>query len=206
MSGVLQVVTRGVPLQAHTHLVLEYGRGRQLRFVDPRRFGGLSAAPMKVLLARPPLSELGPEPLSETFDGTRLHAALCRSKRVLRDALLDQRVVAGVGNIYAVEALYEAGLHPLLMARRLRPSAWHRLADGLRRTLAAAIERGGTTLRDYRDGTGKEGTNQHHLWVYGRAGQPCRRCGTTLLAFVHGGRSGVFCPEEQAKPRGRWVG
>jgi formamidopyrimidine-DNA glycosylase len=116
--------------------------------------------------------------------------------------LLDQRVVAGVGNIYALEALFEAGIHPLVRAYRLRESAWNRLATAVRSVLRQGIENGGTTFRDFRGATGKAGNNRAALAVYGRRGEACRRCGTALEGFSVGGRSGVFCPNDQARPRG----
>lgn len=204
MSGRLAVHDRREPRPAHTHLELAIG-SRAVRFVDPRRFGGLRVAPQATLLAEQPLSRLGPEPLEPGFDGTSLMEKAGRSKRILRDILLDQRVVAGVGNIYASEALFEARLHPLLAGDRLAPSAWQRLADAVIAVLERGIENRGTTLRDYRAADGSEGSNQHALWVYGRAGQPCRGCGATLIGYVHQGRAGVYCPKHQPKSRARWI-
>lgn len=205
MTGRLEVARRGDPRALHTHVELRFGDDRCLRFVDARRFGGVRARPWDVLLAEPPLDALGPEPLSAAFDGAHLHAAAGRSRRALRDVLLDQRVVAGVGNIYALEALFLARLHPLMSATRLRASAWDRLAGTVRRVIEQGIDNGGTTLRDYVDAEGNAGRNQGALWVYGRAGQPCRECGAPLVGFTLGGRGGVLCPHDQARPRGRWV-
>ena len=137
---------------------------------------------------------------------SRPSAAAGTSRRALRDVLLDQRVVAGVGNICAVEALFVARLHPLLSADRLRRSAWDRLAAAVREVLEQGLRNGGTTLRDYVDADGNAGSNQGALWVYGRADQPCRACGATIRGFVHGGRGGAFCPVEQRRPRARRVG
>jgi formamidopyrimidine-DNA glycosylase len=187
----------------HTHFVLRFADDREVRLVDPRRFGGLRAGKLADLVRASPLAELGPEPLAKGFDGRVLAARAGASIRALRDVLLDQSVVAGVGNIYAVEALHVAGLHPLLPAARLRASAWDRLARAVQQVLRHAIDNGGTTLRDFRDVRGEAGRNQDELKVYGRAGAPCPSCGTPLRGFVHGGRSGVFCPRDQARPRGR---
>ncbi|MCA9648498.1 MAG: bifunctional DNA-formamidopyrimidine glycosylase/DNA-(apurinic or apyrimidinic site) lyase [Myxococcales bacterium] len=203
MTGRLEVAHRGEPRATHTHVELRLGDDRRLRFVDARRFGGVRARPWATLLAEPPLHELGPEPLDRSFDGAHLQAAAGASQRALRDVLLDQRVVAGVGNIYAVEALFVARLHPLLPAARLRPEAWARLAAAVREVIAQGLANGGTTLRDYVDAEGNAGRNQGALWVYGRAGEPCRVCGTPLRRFELGGRGGVLCPHDQAKPRGR---
>lgn len=190
---------------AHTHLVLGFDDGRELRFVDPRRFGGLRAGTVAEIYERDPIASLGPEPLARGFGGPTLERALGHSSRALRDALLDQRAVAGVGNIYAVEACFDAGLHPLLPARRLAPSAWQRLADSLQAALRRGVDNGGTTLKDFRNVTGAVGRNQDDLRVYGRAGEPCPTCATPLVAFAHQGRSGVFCKRCQPRPRSRRV-
>lgn len=205
MSGRCGIARADAPRVVHTHLVLRFEDGRELRFVDPRRFGGLRAGSVADIYEAEPICALGPEPLAREFDGETLARALGRSDRALRDALLDQRAVAGIGNIYALEACFEAGLHPLLPARRLAPSAWQRLAEAIQAGLRRGIENGGTTLKDFRNVTGKVGRNQDDLRVYGRADQPCPVCATALRGFVHQGRSGVFCPACQARPRSRRV-
>lgn len=206
MTGRVEVARAGQPRASHTHVELRLADDRVLRFVDPRRFGGVKARPWSALHAEAPLGEMGPEPLGKGFDGACLEAAAGASRRALRDVLLDQRVVAGVGNIYAAEALFVARLHPLLPAYRLRTSAWERLAAAVREVLEQGLRNGGTTLRDYVDAEGKAGSNQQALWVYGRAEQPCRVCGATIQGFSHGGRTGAFCPEDQRRPRARRVG
>jgi len=205
MSGRCGVARADEARVAHTHLVVRFGDERELRFVDPRRFGGLRAGPVEAIYEREPISALGPEPLGRRFGGPTLEQALGRSRRALRDALLDQRAVAGIGNIYALEACFLAGLHPLLPAARLAPSAWQRLADALVTVLRRGIDNGGTTLKDFRNVTGSVGRNQDDLRVYGRAGQPCPACATPLTGFSHQGRSGVFCKRCQARPRTRRV-
>lgn len=205
MSGRCGIARAEQDRVVHTHLIVDFADGRQLRFVDPRRFGGLRAGLAETIYAAEPLASLGPEPLDRNFDGELLAQALGRSDRALRDALLDQRAVAGIGNIYALEACFEARLHPLLPARRLAPSAWQRLAEAVQAALRRGIENGGTTLKDFRNVTGDVGRNQDDLRVYGRAGEPCPACATPLRGFVHQGRSGVFCPRCQARPRSRRV-
>ncbi|MBC7977115.1 MAG: bifunctional DNA-formamidopyrimidine glycosylase/DNA-(apurinic or apyrimidinic site) lyase, partial [Myxococcales bacterium] len=203
MSGRFGLATPDQPHVAHTHFALRFTDDREVRLVDPRRFGGLRVDTLDALWSSEPLASLGPEPIDDDFDGTVLHARAKESRRALRDVLLDQSVVAGVGNIYAIEACHLAGVHPLIGAHRLLPSAWDRLALALREVMTQAIRNGGTTLRDFRDVSGEAGHNQDELRVYGRAGAPCHRCGAELRGFVHAGRGGVFCPSDQARPRGR---
>jgi len=205
MSGRFVLSDPDQPREPHTHVVVDFACGHQVRFVDPRRFGGMRVATIEALYGEPPLSDLGPEPLDSGFDGAVLERGAGNSKRALRDVLLDQTIVAGVGNIYANEALFEAGLHPLLPAYRLKDSAWERLASAVVQVLQRGLDNGGTTLRDYRDADGLEGRNQHALNVYGRAGEPCHRCGETIRPFTHGNRNGAFCPHDQARPRSRRI-
>lgn len=205
MSGRCGVAGAGEPRATHTHFVLGFGDGRELRLVDPRRFGGLRAGPLAELQVAPPIGELGPEPLEPGFSGAVLAERLGTSARPIRDALLDQAAVAGLGNIYAVEALFLAGIHPQIAAERLHRSAWDRLAAAVVQVLTQGIANGGTTLKDFRNVVGEVGRNQDDLKVYGRAGEPCPRCGADLKGFVSGGRSGAFCPHDQPRPRTRLV-
>ena len=193
MSGRLGVAHASEPRVPHTHLVLRFADDRELRFVDPRRFGALRVAPWTALQRSPPLDALGPEPLDPGFDGAVLRARLGHRAIPIRDALLDQRAVAGVGNIYAVEACFEAGIDPRLPARALPAWVWPVLARALVRVLVRGIEHGGTSLKDFRNVTGAPGRNQDDLRVYGRAGQPCPVCGGSLTAAVSQGRSLVWC-------------
>jgi formamidopyrimidine-DNA glycosylase len=205
MTGRLGIVDGNAAIEPHTHVRLTFPDGRELRFVDPRRFGGVRAGPWAEVWQQPPLVDLGPEPLAPKFDGARLAQRAAHSRRALCDVLLDQRVVAGVGNIYAQEALHLAGLHPLLRADRLQPAAWDRLAAAVVTVLRQGVRNGGTTFRDYRNASGRAGRNQASLRVYGRAGAPCRGCGETLRAYIHGGRSGAWCPACQRRPSSRRV-
>lgn len=169
--------------------------GRRLELRDVRRFGRVAVLPAGSYASIPTLAGLGPEPLSEDFDPVAFWHALRSSRARLKTQLLSQRPVAGVGNIYADEALWEAGIHP--GRRTVTPAEAARLHGALREVLAEAIGRGGTTLRDYRTFGGETGTNQHHLRCYGRAAQPCRRCGAALRRLVYDGRTTTFCPECQ---------
>ncbi|MEM6292473.1 MAG: bifunctional DNA-formamidopyrimidine glycosylase/DNA-(apurinic or apyrimidinic site) lyase [Myxococcota bacterium] len=203
MTGRVTVTEPGADRVPHTHLVFELDNGRALHFSDPRRFGGVHADPLDRLRTVGPLAELGPEPLDPGFDGTVLEEQVRGSTRALRDVLLDQRVVAGLGNIYVSEALFVAGLHPLTRANGIRPSAWQRLAEAIVTVLRQGLDNGGTTLRDYRGASGERGSNQNALLVYGRAELPCPSCGSALTGYTHGGRSGVFCRQCQPKRRRR---
>ena len=162
-----------------------------MSFRDPRRFGGLTAfASMDQL--RTAWANLGPDAL--TVRAEALRAALRRSKRAVKAALLDQALVAGVGNIYADEALFAARVHPETPANLLDPAAVSELACSIRAILSRAVKAGGSTIRDYRDGLGQAGTAAADHRVYGRAGQPCVRCRTTLEGLVVQARTTVFCP------------
>lgn len=205
MTGRLTLKPSIEPDEKHTHLVLGFQDGRAVHFIDPRRFGGLRAGLWDQLFAQPPLADLGIEPLTREFNGVALAQAVKASTRALRDVLLDQCVVAGIGNIYVSEALFVAGIHPLTRANRLRESAWTRVAAAVKQVLNQGLRNGGTSLRDYQGTTGERGRNQDTLLVYGRAGQSCRKCGTDLLGYAHAGRSGVLCPVDQPKLRRRWV-
>jgi formamidopyrimidine-DNA glycosylase len=205
MSGRVQVRRASEPRDPHTHLVVRLEDDRELRFVDPRRFGGVRFASLDALWATPPLSELGPEPLDSGFDGASLAARVGRSRRTVRSALLDQTVVAGIGNIYALEAAFLAGVDPRARCHRLRPTAWARLAAALVEVLREGIAHGGTTSQDFRGADGAMGRHQDALWVYGRGGETCQRCGSTLEAVSFEGRGGVRCPGCQPRGAGGWT-
>lgn len=166
-----------------------------LRFVDIRRFGRLRAVPAGDYRDIPTLRDAGPEPWDPELTPKRLAASVNASRRALKTQLLSQRPVAGVGNIYADEALWDARIHP--RTRRLGPERAERLLAAIRRALEAGLDDGGTTLSDYRTPDGGEGSHQHRLAAYGRAGQPCRRCGTTLRADVVDARTSTYCPRCQ---------
>jgi formamidopyrimidine-DNA glycosylase len=171
----------------------------RLELHDVRRFGRVAVVPRGDHAALPTLAALGPEPFDPAFTGAHLWRALRRSSAQVKTQLLSQRPVAGVGNIYADEALWRAGVHPA--SRRVSAAAATRLRDEIVTVLARAIERGGTTLRDYRTVEGATGTNQLHLECYGRHGEPCRRCGTTLSRSVVDGRGTTFCADCQRRRR-----
>ena len=166
--------------------------GTALTFHDIRRFGRVYVVAAGCYESIATLSRLGPEPFSEQFTGESLWQALRASRRCVKTQLLSQRPVAGVGNIYADEALWLAGVNPAV--RRLSRARSGELASAIRTALDSGLRHGGTTLRDYVTVDGDSGRNQHHLHCYGRAGEPCERCGTELRRLVIDARSTTWCP------------
>ena len=166
--------------------------GRTLVFRDARRFGRLAVVTAGLYTAIPTLAALGPEPLSDDFDPEVFAALLARTRAPVKPYLLSQRPVAGVGNIYADEALWIARIHPL--SRRVGRRRAHALHGAIRQVLAGAVEREGTTFRDYVMVNGESGRNASFLLAYGRGGEPCPRCGTALRKIVVGGRGTTYCP------------
>jgi len=195
MSGSLRFLDRPGPPQAHDHIDIVLANGARVRFNDPRRFGSVSfsTVPERHWL----LAKLGVEPLEAGFDGAYL-ARACRGRRVaIKPLLMNSRIVTGVGNIYANEALFDAGIHPLRAAGRISAPRLARLADAVKAVLERAIRAGGTTLRDYVSGDGRPGYFQQTLAVYGRDGEPCRACGATVRLRVVAQRATYYCPRCQ---------
>ena len=192
MSGSLRALDAAVAPAAHDHVDVVFASGRRLRYRDPRRFGAIlfaGAAPERHWLLR----ELGPEPLGADFTGEYLRRC-GRGRRVaIKNLLLDGTVVAGVGNIYAAEALFRAGVHPLRAAGRISASRYALLVDSIKRTLSEAIDVGGTTLRDFVGGSGEPGYFAQSLNVYGREGLPCPRCSTSITRKRLAQRSSFYC-------------
>lgn len=193
MSGHLSAVPAGTPPGKHDHLDFELDDGRMVRFTDPRRFGSVHWQPHP-LAAHWLLDGLGPEPLSADFDGTYLAARARGRRTAIKSLLMDAKVVVGVGNIYANEALFLAGIRPRVAAGRLPLRRLAELADAVKSTLASAVQSGGTTLRDFAATDGRPGYFVHELAVYGRGGEPCLRCDATLKEVRLIGRSTVYCP------------
>ncbi len=175
----------------HPAVVFHLEDGGWMIYDDVRRFGCLTAVPASEWTRWS--RRLGPEPLARSFTAARLARILARSRSPVRSLLLDQRRVAGVGNIYAVEALWFARIHPRTPANAIDPAAAARLHRALRRVLRNAIRAGGTTLRHYRDANGDEGRFGRALHAYGREGEPCTRCRTAIERIVFGGRSAFVC-------------
>ncbi len=175
----------------HTRAVWAFDDGRHLVFDDTRRFGRLRVVPTGVYNDIATLHHMGPEPLDGEFTGASLHKAIVGKSRSIKTQLLSQRPVAGVGNIYADEALFLAGIDP--RARRVGRERCDRLAETVKQVLAAGIDNGGTTLRDYVNAEGDIGRNQHSLLVYGRGGEPCTLCAEPLSTVVIDARTTTFC-------------
>jgi formamidopyrimidine-DNA glycosylase len=202
MSGSLRVVASPSPGQdpdggiSHVRVRLHLDDRRTLLFRDPRRFGRASVVPAGDYAGRiPTLATLGPEPLSDAFDPVRFAAALATTRAPVKARLLDQRLVAGIGNIYADEALWRARIHPA--SRRVGRRRAFALHAAIRTVLAAAIEREGTTFRDYQMVNGASGRYAAELTAYGQAGRPCGRCRTPLRRTVIAQRGTTYCPRCQ---------
>ena len=196
MSGRLWVVQDGAQPAPHDHFDLVLENGTVVRLRDPRRFG-LVLWQAGDALAHPLLASIGPEPLSAAFDGSALHAVTRRRSAPIKHVLMDSHVVAGVGNIYASEALFRAGIHPRAAAGRLSRARGALLAEKVRETLEVAITAGGSSLRDYVRSDGLAGNYQSQFLVYDRAGEPCRSCGTKIRGIRQGQRSTYYCPKCQ---------
>ena len=196
MSGSLRLLPEDTPVRKHDHVDIVLGQDRSdagpvLRFNDPRRFGCLlwqAAGDVHPLLAK-----LGPEPLSDAFDGDYLFALSRQRKAPVKTFLMDQAVVVGVGNIYAAEALFVAGISPLRAAGKVARERYLALADAVKTILQRAIDRGGTTLRDFISPAGAPGYFEQELLAYGRGGQPCPHCGHVLRQASIGQRATVWC-------------
>jgi len=192
MSGSLRLVKPGTPPRPHDHWDLRLDSGWVLRFHDPRRFGSLhwtEADPQD----HPLLLKLAPEPLSATFDGDYLYRATRKRSVAIKQLLMNSQIVVGVGNIYASEALFHAGVAPRRKAGRITKIEAARLAAAVKKVLSEAIKIGGTTLRDYVDPEGSPGYFRQKLFVYERAGSACRICRSAVKQFAQGQRSTYWC-------------
>jgi formamidopyrimidine-DNA glycosylase len=194
MTGRLRV---GPPVDhdaPHDHIIFHLGPQCELRFHDTRRFGMCFLTTEAALPSHPRLCRLGPEPLSEIFSGTYLLEQARGLRKPVKNFLMDAAVVVGVGNIYASESLFLAGLRPTRAVGGLRRHHWDRLCAAVQQVLHAAIEHHGTTLSDYVDSEGRQGGFQNQLLVYGREGAPCHRDGRPIRRIVQAGRSSFYCP------------
>ncbi|MCY3780831.1 MAG: DNA-formamidopyrimidine glycosylase [Chloroflexi bacterium] len=195
MSGRLYVAEAGVEHEADrwVHVRLDLDNGQQLRFSDLRKFGRVYLTDDVAGL----LAHLGPEPLSDDFTLEHFRASMYRRKRAIKALLLDQELVAGIGNIYADEALFRAGIHPATGVDKLSDEETERLHETIRAALIAGIEHEGASINWYRKADGQKGESQDHFFVYGRTGLPCRQCGTTINKIRLAQRGTHFCPDCQ---------
>lgn len=196
MSGSLRLLPVGTAPRKHDHVDIELASGYCLRFNDPRRFGALlwTDDPPE---QHPLLRHLGPEPLSEEFTAGHLHAAARHRRAPVKSFIMDNRIVVGVGNIYANEALFMAGIHPLRAAGRISRNRYEVLADSIRQVLTEAIRQGGTTLRDFVGSAGEPGYFAQYLKVYGRHRLPCPECGEPIKLHRLSQRATYYCPHCQ---------
>src|SRR5688500_14042621 len=187
MSGSLRLLpaTAITAHQKHDHVDLTFENGMILRFRDPRRFGALLWSSTDVTRHKL-LAQLGPEPLTEAFNGNLLYRKTRNRSASIKEVLMNSRIVVGVGNIYANEALFLAGIHPATAAGRIGARRYARLVQAIKGTLERAIEAGGSSLRDFVGSDGNPGYFQQQYWVYGRVGQSCRKCGTTIEQIRQG--------------------
>lgn len=195
MSGSLRLLPRDTPPRTHDHVDLMLDSGWMLRLTDPRRFGSIHFQALSDGEAEQHwlLAGLGPEPLGNAFSGDYLYQRARGRRLAVKNFIMDAKVVVGVGNIYANEALFSAGIRPRVAAGRVTRSRYERLARAVRDVLAAAIAEGGTTLRDFVGGDGRPGYFSSELNVYGRESEPCRVCATPLTGIRTGQRATVYC-------------
>lgn len=195
MSGSLRILSEERPAEKHDHIDLVMSNGKILRYTDPRRFGLWLWT--ETLAGHPVLAHLGPEPLSDDFNSDYLQQKCIKKKIAIKPWLMDNKLVVGVGNIYANESLFAAGIHPDRLAASLSPEECQRLVKAIKTILSRAIEQGGTTLKDFLQSDGKPGYFAQQLQVYGRKGEPCRQCGTPIIASKHAQRATFYCRQCQ---------
>lgn len=202
MSGTLRVVPHNTPVQKHDHVDLVLANGFTLRLNDPRRFGSVMWHPIDqgdILSHHKLLSKLGPEPLSDAFNGDYLYEKSRNRKMAIKSFVMNSNIVVGAGNIYANESLFMTGIHPEKLAGKLTKKQAHELAENIKTVIAAAIEQGGTTLKDFLSPDGKPGYFVQKLNVYDQAGKACKNCSTPIEKKVLNQRAAYFCPSCQKK-------
>jgi len=193
MTGQIWVADHDRPPAPHQHVVIPLDDGREIRFADTRRFGLLRVVAEARLSGHPLLRGLGPEPFDPALSAADLRSGSRGRRRPVKSLLLDTGTIAGIGNIYACEALFRAGIHPARAVGRIRTDRWERLLEELRAVLTEAIRAGGTTLRDFLNAEGGPGYFRIRLRVYDREGDPCGRCGRSIRRIVQAGRSTFYC-------------
>ncbi|WP_018662540.1 DNA-formamidopyrimidine glycosylase [Heyndrickxia acidiproducens] len=201
MEGRYRVYGQDEPVEKHTHVIFHFTDGTDLRYKDVRKFGTMHLFSKGEEMHSLPLSHLGPEPFSKAFNETYLSAKLKKTQRNIKAVLLDQTVVTGLGNIYVDEALFRSGIYPARKANSLTKKEVHLLHGEIAGTLREAVEKGGSTIRSYVNSQGQAGMFQLELYVYGRNGEPCRKCGTIIEKNVTAGRGTHYCPHCQKQKK-----
>jgi formamidopyrimidine-DNA glycosylase len=194
MEGKYGLFAEKEPLDKHTHVIFHFTDHTELRYKDVRKFGTMHLFKKGEEFQRPPLFDLGPEPFAEDFTEQYLTNMLAKTNRKIKPALLDQKLLVGLGNIYVDEALFRAGIHPERITSTLNDKEISLLHQEIVNTLMEAVNQGGSTIRSYINSQGEMGMFQRQLLVYGRKNEDCKKCGTALIKTVVGGRGTHFCP------------
>ncbi|OKY75740.1 MAG: DNA-formamidopyrimidine glycosylase [Desulfobulbaceae bacterium DB1] len=194
MSGKLGIFPATLPGALHDHVVFCFAGNMQMRYNDTRRFGCIQVLPPGRLETSDPFAALGREPLNDDFDGAYLKEKAAKRLQPVKNFLMDSRMVAGIGNIYANEILFYCGIHPTTPVGSISRKTWDAIAEASRAVLTRAIARGGSTISDFVNSSGQQGYFQLELMVYGRDGERCKRCAALIGRQVIGGRSTFFCP------------
>ena len=199
MSGHLQLINpQAIPVKKHDHVDINFSDTLCLRYHDPRRFGCLLWIPHDAVQSHPLLTHLGVEPLEPTFNGNYLYQRAKKRRVAVKNFIMNQAIVVGVGNIYASESLFQARINPQQIAGSVSLSHYQLLCDAIKTILTQAIAQGGTTLKDFKQSDGKLGYFAQQLQVYGREGEPCQICQQTIKKITQGQRSSFYCPDCQA--------
>ncbi|WP_066386039.1 DNA-formamidopyrimidine glycosylase [Neobacillus mesonae] len=197
MEGKYGLYPKEDPFDKHTHVIFHFTDGTELRYRDVRKFGTMHLFNKGEEFEKLPLADLGPEPFSEAFSPAYLQANLTKTNRKVKPALLDQKLLVGLGNIYVDEALFRAGIHPERLASSLKKKEIALLHQEIVATLSEAVAKGGSTIRSYVNSQGEIGMFQLELFVYGRKGEECKKCGGPLVKTTVGGRGTHYCPKCQ---------
>jgi len=197
MTGQFHLLPGEAQAGPHEHVCFHLNDGQSLRYRDARRFGYAGLIPVKQMPVHPWFKHLGPEPLSDGFNSSYLVRACFGRRAAIKNLIMDSRIVVGVGNIYASEALFRAGIHPARAAGRIATARTDVLVNAIRQVLSEAIRAGGSSIRDFVHVDGKPGYFTHCFAVYGRRGEPCHRCGRSIRRLVLAGRSSFYCPHCQ---------
>src|SRR5690625_163648 len=199
MEGKYRVVDVDEPMTKHTHVIFRFTDGTEMRYQDVRKFGTMHVFPIGTELIEKPLQQLGPDPFEETYTFDYLYEKLQRTARNIKVTLLDQTIIAGLGNIYVDEVLFLSQIHPERRANTLSKSEVQVVFEYAKTVLAQAVVQGGTTIRSYVDGNGEMGMFQQELFVYGQEAQPCKHCGEAIEKMKVSGRGTHICPSCQPK-------